>query len=88
MYNYAPASDKIKKKVAKIYKICETSSVNPIASAIQFPHFHPAVCSTAIGVRKAKNLRTDLELFNVKIPHEFWVELIEQDLICPLIPIK
>lgn len=88
MYNYAPASDEIKNKVAKIYKICEAFGVNPIAAAIQFPHFHPAICSTAIGVRKAKNLKADLELFNVKIPHEFWVELIEQDLIHPLSPIK
>ena len=46
-----------------------------MAAALQFPLFHPAVCSILLGARTARQVKENVKNFNFAIPKEIWVEM-------------
>ena len=85
-YNYAPAPPDIRKRVAKLRKICDAHRVHLPAAALQFPLAHPAVASILLGAANADELRKNIKLFKTPIPPEFWDNLKSANLLHPKAP--
>ncbi len=80
-YNYAPASDSILQRVARIEEVCANHTVPLPAAALQFVLAHPAVPSFIAGTRTVEQLKRNLAWFSHPIPADFWTELKSQDLL-------
>lgn len=74
-YNYAPAPQSIIQKVAKIEDACEQYNVTLAAAALQFPLAHPSVASVIPGLGNVSRIQKTIDLFQQKIPLEFWQSL-------------
>ena len=80
-YNYAPAPDRIKRKVAGIERVCDAFKVPLAAAALQFPLAHPAVVSVIPGIGDLRWVEQTLRLFAIEIPDGLWTALREEGLI-------
>jgi D-threo-aldose 1-dehydrogenase len=74
-YNYLPAPEKIKAKVAAIERICRKHDVTLAAAALQFPLAHPAVCTVIPGARSRQEAERNAVLMQEEIPGGFWRDL-------------
>lgn len=74
-FDYAPASETILKKVARIEQVCADHQVPLKAAALQFPLFHPCITSVIPGMRSPQEVQENLQLIDVKISPEFWRQL-------------
>jgi D-threo-aldose 1-dehydrogenase len=74
-YNYLPAPEKIKAKVAAIERICKKHNVTLAAAALQFPLAHPAVCNIIPGARSPAEAISNAKLMQEEIPGGFWRDL-------------
>ena len=52
-----------------------------MAAALQFPLFHPVVCSILPGARTAWQVEENVKTFKFEIPRELWVEMKRRSLI-------
>ncbi len=83
-YDYAPASEALIQRANHIADICERYGVSLPEAAIQYPHSHPAVVSTVVGVRSREHVLENLRRFRKEIPHKLWQELDAQGLCADL----
>jgi D-threo-aldose 1-dehydrogenase len=74
-YNYAPAPKDIIDRVSKIEDICQQFDVTLASAALQFPLAHPSVASVIPGLGNISRIQKTLDLFQQKIPVEFWQTL-------------
>ncbi|WP_305969022.1 MULTISPECIES: aldo/keto reductase [unclassified Mameliella] len=74
-YNYAPASDEILDRVARIEAICDRHDTPLPAAALQYPDQSPLVASTLIGTAKASSLKCNIAQFNDDLPPALWADL-------------
>lgn len=86
-YNYAPANDDVRARVAAIEVVCNEYNVTLAAAALRFPLAHPAVSCVIPGARSVDEVRRNSELINEKIPAAFWLALRDQGLIAENAPI-
>jgi D-threo-aldose 1-dehydrogenase len=61
--------------VAQLRETCDRHGVPLAAAAVQFPLRHPAVVNVLVGCRTARELETDVELFELDVPQALWDEL-------------
>ena len=59
-----------------------------MAAALQFPLFHPAICSILQGSRTAWQVEENVKNFNFAIPKELWVEMKRRYLILQDAPVE
>lgn len=87
-YNYGPVPEKVRAHAIKIQDCCKDFNIPLMAAALQFPLFHPAVCSIVPGSRTARQVEENVKNFNFTIPKELWPELKRRDLIAHNAPTK
>ncbi|WP_298816150.1 aldo/keto reductase [uncultured Roseibium sp.] len=74
-YDYAPASDRVLKKVSEIEAICKSHNVPLAAAALQYPARNPLVASTLIGTARTSSLMKNIEQFKTPLPEALWGDL-------------
>jgi D-threo-aldose 1-dehydrogenase len=79
-YDYAPASQDVLDRLARLEACCGHHQVPLAAAALQFALGHPAVTSVLPGVSGAARVVDTLALDATDIPAAFWGELIEAGL--------
>jgi D-threo-aldose 1-dehydrogenase len=85
-YDYAAAPESIVDRVAAIETLCDEFDIPLAAAALQFPLAHPAVASVIPGIGQVKRIKQTLELFETKIPAEFWRALVDAALLDDGVP--
>jgi D-threo-aldose 1-dehydrogenase len=85
-HDYAPAPTNLIEKAQKIEAICQRHGVELGAAALQFPLFHPAVCSVIPGALEVAEVKQNVARMSVKLPSELWSELKRENLIDPASP--
>src|SRR6201986_3056553 len=83
-YVAAPAS--LIEKAQKIEAVCKRHGVELGAAAMQFPLFHPAVCSVIPGALSAAEVKQNVARLSAAIPVELWSELKRERLLDPAAP--
>jgi D-threo-aldose 1-dehydrogenase len=81
MYNYAPATHEILKRVARIDQVCRAFDVPLAAVALQFPLGHPAVASVIPGAVSPEQIEASVRYLRTPIPDELWKALKSKGLI-------
>jgi D-threo-aldose 1-dehydrogenase len=74
-FDYAPASDGVRERVARIRDVCEKYGVSVAAAATQFPLRHPAVTSVVVGARTAAEIIADVGYLAEPAPEALFTEL-------------
>jgi D-threo-aldose 1-dehydrogenase len=74
-YDYAPAGQATRRRVADLAKRCARYGVPLAAAALRFPLRQPAVAAVVVGVRSPDELDVDVAAFEVEIPDALWSEL-------------
>lgn len=80
-HDYAPAPAALIEKARKIEAICKRHGVALGAAALQFPLFHPALCSVIPGALGAREVAQNVERMKVRIPADLWNELKHEKLL-------
>lgn len=80
-YNYRNAPPEIIARVRKLEAICAGYHIPLRAAAAQFVCHHPAIKTIVLGIESVTQLRETLDTFKISIPHEFWQELKQEQLI-------
>jgi D-threo-aldose 1-dehydrogenase len=80
-YNYLPAPDDVKQRVAAIERSCQRHGVTLAAAALQFPLAHPAVVTVIPGARSRAEAERNAALMSEPIPAAFWSDLQRDGLI-------
>ena len=86
-YDYAPAPDPVRERVARLRAVCERHGVPLAAAALQFPFGQPAVVSVIPGMRSATEVRENVRLFNAAIPPSLWEALRGEGLLPAELPV-
>jgi D-threo-aldose 1-dehydrogenase len=85
-YEYAPATEAVRARVARIEAVCRSYGVPLPAAALQFARSHPAVSSVLIGARSAAEIDRNLQLTAHPIPSGLWDALRHESLLAPGTP--
>jgi len=85
-HDYDPAPAPLIEKAQKIEAVCQRHGVELGAAALQFPLFHPAVCSVIPGALSAAEVQQNIARLSAKIPVELWSELKREGLLDPGAP--
>lgn len=85
-YAYAPATPEMLAKARAIDAVCRAHGVPIAAAALQFPLFHPAVCSVIPGAVSPDQVRQNAANMALPIPPALWHDLKQQGLIDPDAP--
>ena len=85
-YNYAPAPESIRERVARIGEVCRTHGVSLVDAAFQFPLRHPCVVSVIPGGQGVGEVESNLRAAQAHIPPALWEELKAQGLMRPDTP--
>jgi D-threo-aldose 1-dehydrogenase len=80
-HDYAAAPANLIEKAQKIEAICRRHGVELGAAAMQFPLFHPALCSVIPGALSVGEVKQNVERMSVKIPSDLWSELKREKLL-------
>jgi D-threo-aldose 1-dehydrogenase len=80
-HDYAAAPANLIEKAQKIEAICRRHGVELGAAAMQFPLFHPALCSVIPGALSVGEVEQNVERMGVKIPSDLWSELKREKLL-------
>ena len=67
--------------------ICQRHGVPLKAAALQFPLGHPSVATVLTGVRSREEWQENLQLFELEVPRDLWLELQYEGMIGPEIPL-
>ncbi len=73
-YDYGHAPEEKIAKAKKIDAVCKKYEVPLAAAALQFPLWHPAVCTILLGARSAKEVSEIMDWLTIKIPVDLWEE--------------
>ncbi|MGH8226330.1 MAG: aldo/keto reductase [Steroidobacteraceae bacterium] len=74
-YNYAAAPQEIATRVRALEMLCDRYKIPLAAAALQFPLAHPHVVSVIPGLESAEHVAQTVQLYNTRIPSEFWEAL-------------
>jgi D-threo-aldose 1-dehydrogenase len=85
-HDYAAAPAPLIDKAQKIETVCQRHGVELGAAAMQFPLFHPALCSVIPGALSVTEVKQNVERMSVKIPSDLWSELKREKLLDPNAP--
>jgi len=85
-HDYAAAPAHLIEKAQRIEAVCRQYGVDLGAAALQFPLFHPAVCSVIPGALGASEVKQNVSRLSAKIPVELWSDLKRQQLLDPNAP--
>jgi D-threo-aldose 1-dehydrogenase len=85
-HDYAQAPAPLIDKARRIEAVCQRHGVALGAAAMQFPLFHPALCSVIPGALSATEVKQNVERLSARIPSELWSELKREKLIDPAAP--
>jgi D-threo-aldose 1-dehydrogenase len=85
-HDYAQAPAPLIDKARKIEAVCKRHGVELGAAAMQFPLFHPALCSVIPGALSVREVEQNVERMSVKIPSDLWSELKREKLLDPSAP--
>jgi len=85
-HDYAAAPAHLIEKAQKIEAICQRHGVELGAAAMQFPLFHPALCSVIPGALSINEVKQNVGRMGVKIPSDLWSELKREKLLDPAAP--
>lgn len=86
-YDYRPASEAIRRKVAAIEAVCHRYRIPLQAAALQFPLLNPIVASIIPGARSVEELAANARYVRHPVPADFWQELKSEGLIDARAPI-
>ena len=85
-HDYGAAPAHLIEKAQRIEAVCRQYGVDLGAAALQFPLFHPAVCSVIPGALSASEVKQNVARLSAKIPVELWSDLKRQKLLDPNAP--
>jgi D-threo-aldose 1-dehydrogenase len=85
-HDYVQAPAHLIDKARKIEAVCKRHGVELGAAAMQFPLFHPALCSVIPGALSTTEVKQNVERLSAKIPTELWSELKREKLLDPAAP--
>ena len=85
-HDYVAAAAPLIEKAQKIEAVCGRHRVELGAAALQFPLFHPALCSVIPGALSIAEVKQNVARLSVKIPVELWSELKRETLLDPNAP--
>jgi aryl-alcohol dehydrogenase-like predicted oxidoreductase len=74
-YNYFPVSSEILQRAHRIAAVCATHGTTLPEAAVAFASAHPAVVSTVIGVRDARQAEQTVARAAARVPSELWPAL-------------
>jgi len=74
-YNYAPAPESVRRRVADLRRVCAVHGVPLAAAALQFPLAHPAVVTVVAGMATPDEVRANAGLMRFPIPAALWTAL-------------
>jgi D-threo-aldose 1-dehydrogenase len=80
-HDYEAAPAPLIEKAQKIEAVCQRHGVELGAAAMQFPLFHPALCSVIPGALSSAEVKQNIARLSAKIPVELWSELKREKLI-------
>lgn len=86
-FEYQPASEDIKAKVARMKAVATSHGVSIKAAALQFALANPAVAAVIPGASKPGRITEDKLALAESIPLDFWRELREQGLVSEAAPL-
>jgi len=85
-HDYVAASVPLIEKAQRIEAVCQRHGVELGAAAMQFPLFHPAVCSVIPGALSVAEVKQNVSRRSAKIPADLWSELKREKLLDPSAP--
>jgi D-threo-aldose 1-dehydrogenase len=85
-HDYVAAPAQLIEKAQKIEAVCQRHGVELGAAAMQFPLFHPAVCSVIPGALSVAEVKQNVGRMSAKIPADLWSELKREKLLDPSAP--
>lgn len=85
-HDYVAAPAHLIDKAKKIETVCKRHGVELGAAAMQFPLFHPALCSVIPGALSAHEVEQNIARLSAAIPVELWSELKREGLLDPNAP--
>src|SRR6476659_6558728 len=85
-HDYAQAPAPLIEKARKLEAVCRRHGVELGAAAMQFPLFHPAVCSVIPGALSVAEAKQNVASLSAKIPVELCSELKREKLLDPSAP--
>ena len=68
-------------KAQKIEAVCKRHGVELGAAALQFPLFHPALCTVIPGSIRIAGVKQNVDRLSAAIPAELWRELKHEKLL-------
>jgi D-threo-aldose 1-dehydrogenase len=74
-FEYAPATDAILDKVARIKAIADRHGVSMKAAGLQFSLASPAVVAVIPGASRPSRIAEDRAALQEKVPADFWQDL-------------
>ena len=86
-YNYVEAPQDLIDRALAMDVICQRHGVPLKAAALQFPLGHPSVATVLTGVRSREEWQENLRLFELEIPRDLWLELREESMVDPEVPL-
>jgi D-threo-aldose 1-dehydrogenase len=85
-HDYVAAPAQLIDKAQRIEAVCQRHGVELGAAAMQFPLFHPAVCSVIPGALGVTEVKQNVGRMSAKIPSDLWSELKREKLLDPNAP--
>ena len=85
-HDYVAAPEHLIAKAQKIEAVCRSHNVELGAAAMQFPLFHPALCSVIPGALSSAEVKQNVARLAAKIPVELWSDLKREKLLDPAAP--
>ena len=85
-HDYTAAPAPLIEKAQKIEAVCQRHGVELGAAAMQFPLFHPALCSVIPGALSTAEVKQNIARLSARIPAELWSELKREKLLDPSAP--
>jgi D-threo-aldose 1-dehydrogenase len=85
-HDYVAAPAQLIEKAQRIEAVCWRHGVQLGAAAMQFPLFHPAVCSVIPGALSVSEVKQNVSRMSAKIPADLWSELKREKLLDPGAP--
>ena len=80
-HDYVAAPAPLIEKAQKIEAVCQRHGVELGAAAMQFPLFHPALCSVIPGALSSAEVKQNIARLSAKIPADLWSELKREKLL-------
>jgi D-threo-aldose 1-dehydrogenase len=80
-FDYLPAPPAVLARAAALEHVCQRHGVPLMAAALQFSACHPAVTSVIVGARTAREIRQNVEMFELPLPAGLWRDLRREGLL-------